>query len=272
VDNNNGLSFCEIHKYRVNEYCRACKKFICPECRLTQEHNKHLTISLNFNNLEDSIKLYILLVITNEKRDLDIIKKNALSDGDEIMDENSLKQKKNSIEEQCDKLIDNYHLIMKMIEKKLELDKKSVKIMIINTYNDIAQKINKQISEIINKLEEEIKIREDNLSKDELKYYFDEIAKKEETLEMIGDRTIKYLLTFEINQKIETTLDKIENTLDEIINEDNIFNLENRFSKEIMKINVVQNNKEDNNNNKEKKINKGILKRGQRRNGLIFGH
>jgi hypothetical protein len=95
VDNNNGLSFCEIHKYRVNEYCRACKKFICPECRLTQEHNKHLTISLNFKNLEDSIKLYILLVITNEKRDLDIIKKNALSDGDEIMDEKSLKQKKN---------------------------------------------------------------------------------------------------------------------------------------------------------------------------------
>jgi hypothetical protein len=274
VDNNNGLSFCEIHKYRVNEYCRACKKFICPECRLTQEHNKHLTISLNFKNLEDSIKLYILLVITNEKRDLDIIKKNALSDGDEIMDEKSLKQKKNSIEEKCNKLIDNYHLIMKMIEKKLELDKKSVKIMIINTYNDIAQKINKQISEIINKLEEEIKIRKDNLSKDELKYYFDEIAKKEETLEMIGDRTIKYLLTFEINRKIETTLDKIENTLDEMINEDNIFNLENRFSKEIMNINVVQINKEDNNNNnnKERKINKGILKRGQRRNALIFGH
>jgi hypothetical protein len=213
-----------------------------------------------------------LLVKTNEKRELDIIKKNALSDGDEIMDENCLKQKKNSIEEQCDKLIDNYQLILKMIEKKLELDKKSVKIMVINTYNDIAQKINKQISEIINKLEEEKKTRKDNLSKDELKYYFDEIAKKEETLEMIGDRTIKYLLTFEINRKIETTLDKIENTLDEMINEDNIFNLENRFSKEIMKINVVQNNKEDNNNNKEKKINKGILKRGQRRNGLIFGH
>ena len=270
LNNFDSLSLCEIHKLRVNEFCRACRQFICHKCRLTQEHNKHLTIRLNYKNLEESIKLYIMLVMTDEQRNLERIKNNALSDGDEIIDEKKLYQKKDSFEEKCNVIINNYNLLMKNIEKELKSEKKSYKMLVISTYNDIAQKINKQISKIINNLDEELSNRSRNLTKDELKYYFDEISKKEETLEMLGERTVKYLLSFEINRKIETALDKIENTLDEIINENNIFNLENKYSKEIMKINVVQNNKEENEFG-GKKINKGILKRGQRRNGLIFG-
>ena len=107
-----------------------------------------------------------------------------------------------------------------------------------------------------------------NLSITELKYYFDEIAKKEDTLNFIGDTTVKYLLTWEINRKIENTLDKIENTLDEIINEENLFNLEHKYNKEIMKYNINQKN-ENNHNNKKKT--KGILRsKGKRRYGLIF--
>ena len=47
--------YCDTHKYKVSEYCRTCKKFICPECRLSQKHQSHLTIRLNFKNLEESI-------------------------------------------------------------------------------------------------------------------------------------------------------------------------------------------------------------------------
>ena len=49
------------------------------------------------------------------------------------------------------------------------------------------------------------------LSVDELHYFFNEISKKEETLDLIGDSTIKYLISWEINRKIENTFDKIEN-------------------------------------------------------------
>ena len=260
--------YCDTHKYKVSEYCRTCKKFICPECRLSQKHQSHLTIRLNFKNLEESIKLYIMLVITNEKRNLDIINKNFFSGEDEVINEETLNKKKDSVNEECDKLIKNYNIFLKKLEKKINLHKKNYKAIIINTFNDIAQKISKQIGDILIKLDEVLIKRGKNLSITELKYYFDEIAKKEDTLNFIGDTTVKYLLTWEINRKIENTLDKIENTLDEIINEENLFNLDYKYNKEIMKYNINQKN-ENNDNNKKKT--KGILKsKGKRRYGLIF--
>ena len=254
---NNNLSFCEAHKYRVSEYCRTCKTFICHECRLTQMHKNHLTIKLNFNNLEESIKLYIMMVITNEKRNREIINKNAFSDGDSIIDKETLNKKKDSVNDECDKIIKNYNSLIKKIENKISKDTKNYKTIVINTFNDIALKISKQINEILNKLDDDMTKRGKKLSVDELHYFFNEISKKEETLDLIGDRTIKYLISWEINKKIEKTFDKIENTLDEIINEENIFNLDHKYNKEIMKINVIQNNKQEY-NNIDKKINKGI--------------
>ena len=111
--------------------------------------------------------------------------------------------------------------------------------------------------------------KDKKLSIEQIKYFFDEIATKEETLEFIGDRTIKYLLYWEIHNKIENAFDIIENTLDEILNEDRPFNLDNKYNKELLKFNVVNKNSEY--NQVENKMNKGILRvRGQRRNGLIF--
>ena len=84
-------------------------------------------------------------------------------------------------------------------------------------------------------------------------------------MKFIENGTIKYLLTWEINRKIEEALDIIENTLDEIINEENPFNLEHKFCQELNKIINEQNNSSNNisfnNNNKRE---------GNRRNGLIF--
>jgi hypothetical protein len=59
-----------------------------------------------------------MLIITNEQRNIDIIKKNAFSNGDIIIDEELLYKRKDSVAQQCDKMIDNYNLFMKKIEKK----------------------------------------------------------------------------------------------------------------------------------------------------------
>ena len=64
------FAFCDKHKYKVSEYCRTCRKFICQECRFEELHKEHLTIQLNLNNLEESIKLYITLLQTNEKKNV----------------------------------------------------------------------------------------------------------------------------------------------------------------------------------------------------------
>ena len=271
LNNLDNISLCELHKYKVSDYCRTCKKFICTECKLNQDHKDHLTISLNFNNLEESIKLYIMLLQTNEKRNVEIINRNAKSDGDIIISTENLANREITVIEKCDKIIKNYEFFMKKIQKKLSLDKKNYKTIIINTFNDIALKISRQINEILNKLDEFKEKKGKPLSIDELKYFFDEIAKKEETLEFIRDKTMKYLLSWEINRKLETAFEKIENTLDEILNKDKPFNLENKYNKELIKINTINNNNEKK-NNQYNHSNKSILKiRGKRRNGLIFG-
>ena len=151
---NDDCIYCDTHKYKPSEYCRTCKKFICPECRLSQKHQNHLTIRLNFSNLEESIKLYIMLVITNEKRNLDIINKNVFSGEDEIINEEALNKKKDSVNENCNKLIKNYNIFLKKLEKRINLDKKNEKTIVINTFNDIAQKISKQIGDILIQLDE----------------------------------------------------------------------------------------------------------------------
>ena len=252
------LSFCNMHKYKVTEYCRTCKKFICPECRLSEEHNDHLTIRLNFNNLEENIRLYTMLIQTNEKRNLEIINRNAFSDGDKIINSEELYQRKDFVIEKFDKIIKNYDFYMRKIEKKMSHDKKNFKTIIINTFNDIALKISKQIGDIVNKLDEIMMKKDKKLSIDEIQYFLDEIATKEETLEFIGDRTIKYLLAWEINSRVENVFDKIENTLDEIINEEKPFNLDNKYNKELLKITSNQNN--ESTSKTENKINKGILR------------
>ena len=266
IHNLDDVSFCENHKYRVTDYCRICKKFICPECRLNETHKNHLTIHLNLNNLEESIKLYLMLVQTNEKSRVKIINKNILSEGDKTLDTFYLSERQFAMSQKYNRLDENYEDFMKKINKKLTKDTK-YKNIVINTFNDIALKINRQINEILNKLSEEKKKKKNKkISLEDLQYYFDEIAKKEETLKFLENGTIKYLLTWEINRKIEETLDIIENTLDEIINEENPFNLEHKFYQELNKIinekNISSNDISFNKNNKRDK--------GHRRNGLIY--
>ena len=268
------FAFCDKHKYKVSEYCRTCKKFICQECLTNQLHKEHLTIRLNLQNLEESIKLYITLLQTNEKKNIKRIKESQNEDNNDLIDIDILTQKENDMMLKFDEIIKNYHSFMRKIDKKIGADKKKYRIMVINNFNDVAMRISMQINTILNKFDVAIKKKDANFSFEDLQYYLDEISKKEQTLELIRERTIKYLLTFEINNKVETTFDKIEATLDSINDKENPFNLDKKYNKELMKIlgsgnnfnNIITNNEQYNN----KKRNKGILKKkDKRRNGLI---
>ena len=255
------FAYCERHKYKVSEYCRICKKFICQECRYNQLHKDHLTIQLNLHNLEESIKLYIMLLQINEKNNIKKIKDGLSQQKNDLIDDIILSKKEEDIMEKFDKIIKNYHSFMNKIDKKTGNDKKKYRLMVINNFNDVALRINMQINTIINKFENDIKNKDNNFSLEELQIYLDEISKKEETLELIRERTIKYLLSFEINNQIENTFNKIETTLDEINNEINPFSLDEKYNKELMKIINIENNNIENNDINEKKQTKSILKK-----------
>ena len=258
-------AFCDKHKYKVSEYCRNCKKFICQECLFSELHKGHMTIQLNLSNLEESIRLYIMLLRTNEQKNAERIKDQDI----EMIDFDALNKKGDEMMDKFDKIITNYHSFMRKIDKKIGNDKKKYRIMVINNFNDVAMRISMQINSILNKFDLAIKKKGTNFTFDDLQYYLDEISKKEETLELIRERTVKYLLTFEINNKFETTFDKIESTLDAINNEENPFDLDAKYNKELFKILDSGNNNINKEKNNKKQIT-GILKNNyQRRNGLI---
>ena len=248
------FAYCDKHRFKVSDYCRTCKKFICQECIINQLHKEHLTIGLNSQNLEESIKLYIMILKTNEKKNLKRLNENQKRKENDLIDINILTEKEKDMMVKLDKIINKYHSIMNKIEKNIGNDKKKYRVMVINNFNDVAMRISMQISTILNQFETAMKKKYSNLTLEELKYYLDEIGKKEETLELIRERTIKYLLTFEINNKVDTTFNQIESTLDLINNEENPFNLDKIYNRELLKIISVGNKNYINNNiNTEKK-------------------
>ena len=248
------FAYCDKHRFKVSDYCRTCKKFICQECVINQLHKDHLTIGLNSQNLEESIKLYIMILKTNEKKNLKRLNESQNRKDDDLININILTEKEKDTMVKLDKIINKYHSIMNKIEKNIGNDKKKYRVMVINNFNDVAMRISMQISTILNQFETAMKKKYSNLTLEELKYYLDEIGKKEETLELIRERTIKYLLTFEINNKVDTTFNQIESTLDLINNEENPFNLDKIYNRELLKIISVGNKNYINNNiNTEKK-------------------
>ena len=250
------FAYCDKHRFKVSDYCRTCKKFICQECIINQLHKDHLTIGLNSQNLEESIKLYIMILKTNEKKNLKRLNENQNRKDDDLIDINILTEKEKDMMVKLDKIINKYHSIMNKIEKNIGNDKKKYRVMVINNFNDVAMRISMQISTILNQFETAMKKKYSNLTLEELKYYLDEIGKKEETLELIRERTIKYLLTFEINNKVDTTFNQIESTLDLINNEENPFNLDKIYNRELLKIISVGNKNYINNNINNEKNNK----------------
>ena len=249
------FAYCDKHRFKVSDYCRTCKKFICQECIINQLHKDHLTIGLNSQNLEESIKLYIMILKTNEKKNLKRLNENQNRKDDDLIDINILTEKEKDMMIKLDQIINKYHSIMNKIEKNIGNDKKKYRVMVINNFNDVAMRISMQISTILSQFDIAMK-KNPNLSLEELKYYLDEIGKKEETLELIRERTIKYLLTFEINNKVDTTFNQIESTLDLINNEENPFNLDNIYNKELLKIINIGNKNDINNNINTEKNNK----------------
>ena len=250
------FAYCDKHRFKVSDYCRTCKKFICQECIINQLHKDHLTIGLNSQNLEESIKLYIMILKTNEKKNLKRLNESQNRKDDDLIDINILTEKEKDMMVKLDKIINKYHSIMNKIEKNIGNDKKKYRVMVINNFNDVAMRISMQISTILNQFETAMKKKYSNLTLEELKYYLDEIGKKEETLELIRERTIKYLLTFEINNKVDTTFNQIESTLDLINNEENPFNLDKIYNRELLKIISVGNKNYINNNINTEKNNK----------------
>lgn len=79
VNNNNDDSpnyFCNnCNKRTLHFFCRNCQDFLCEECKKLPKHNNHLKIKIDPFNLEENIKLYIMIVQTDIEQNMKLISK-----------------------------------------------------------------------------------------------------------------------------------------------------------------------------------------------------
>ena len=241
---------CTCQRHNISVYCRNCKKFICVECKAEQKHKNHLILKLNMHNFEKNVKTYGRLIQDDIQKKIDM-NRNVFGNKNELFDHNMLIKRKERIMNKYQEVIKIYKRIMYNVDNKLKTEDKERATLVINAYNDLSQKMNKQLIELLDKLNNNYINCNKKITFNDLRSFFDEINSKEETLSFLGKDIIKYHLKNEINTKLKSSLDKIDRTLDEISDDKNPFNLDNKYYEELIKMEIIKKPKE----NKEKDLN-----------------
>ena len=232
---------CSCGKHNVSDYCRNCKKFICFECKTEQKHKNHLTIHLNMYNIEENVKNYGKLIQDDIQNKIEM-NKNIFSKN-EIIEDDILESRRKIIFEKYQEAIKTYQKIMSSVNTKLKKEDKERSSLVINAYNDLSQKMNKQLLELLDKLNKNYINCNRKIMFNDLRSFFDQINSKEETLSFLGKDIIKYHLKSLINTKLKSSLDKIDRVLDEMTNENNPFNLDYKYYEELVKMDIIKEEK-----------------------------
>ena len=229
---------CDCERHNISEYCRNCRKFICVECKTEQKHRIHSTIRLNTHKIEENVKKYGRLVQDDIQKKIDMNR--SIFTKIEVFEHNMLINRKERIINKYQEVINIYQKLMTSIDNKLKNEDKERTTLVINAYNDLSQKMNKQLLELLEKLNNNFIFQEKKILFNDLRSFFDEINSKEETLSFLGKDIIKYHLKNEINTKLKSSLDKIDRILDEITDDKNPFNLSDKFYEELIKMEIIK--------------------------------
>ena len=126
-----------------------------------------------------------------------------------------------------------YEKIINKLKNEIILDGKTKIIDLINKYNNDSLKINNNINQILKKLQDQ----KEKININDFKLYFQEMNDNEEKLININKKIFNIHLTSQLNNKINSMIDKMEKIADETIQEkNNLFNLAYNFSEELENI------------------------------------
>jgi len=224
---------CNCKRNKISFYCRNCRDFICSQCRENQDHKKHLTILLNQNNLEESIKIYLMIVLTDIQKKR-VNETNTLDSEEKFIDFFDEREKQiNNKFEKLNKLCEYY---FEHISKIIEGYKKERMKILANAYERGSIKINKDLYNINEKIKYNYIKKRKRMTFEQLEQYFEALSNKEEVLSVLSREMTKFHLIYEIKKKLNNTLNIIENALDEINNEESPFNLKEEENDELLKI------------------------------------
>lgn len=199
------------HKEKIDFYCRNCKKFICSKCRVNKEHKDHLTINVKSSYLDESVKLYAMIIQTDIETS--IPSKGIISNIGPISSNN----------ESIDK--ENQEIFHKLGLVKEKYDKIISKIG-FNPKNDIGnQKVNevkskaKMLTNDINIILKEVNDKKDKLDFEQYSQYFNQLSSKEKEWEEVTKNLPERATQFDINEKINKMYQSINSAINEFLND-----------------------------------------------------
>ena len=264
VNNNNDDSpnyFCNnCNKRTLHFFCRNCQDFLCEECKKLPKHNNHLKIKIDPFNLEENIKLYIMIVQTDIEQNIHT-------------NEEYYKQFYNN-----ENTIDNDHYRVKLIAKLEELANLYNNIihklketysknnnegidMLINEYNLNSRIISGELNNILTDLYTNFTQSRKKMGFLQFKNYFNMINEKEKNWTSITKNIIVFKVNNDINEKVKKFYEKMEKEIDELINIKKPFCLEKKeleFLDKVCGIHntepVIKSEEEDNDRIKESQI------------------
>ena len=253
--------FCNnCNKKTINFFCRNCQDFLCEECKKIPKHNNHLTIKIDPFNLEENIKLYIMIVQTDIEQN---IHANEEYYRQFYNNENSIDNEsyRNKLITKLEELANLYNNIVQKLKETYSKNDHEGMDMLINEYNLNSRIISGELNNILTDLYTNFTQSRKKMGFTQFKSYINMINEKEKNWNAITKNIIVFKVNNDINEKVKKLYEKIEKEIDELTNIKRPFCLEKKelefidkrcgISKEET---LIKNEEEENERMKESQI------------------
>ena len=264
VNNNNEDSpnyFCNnCNKRTLHFFCRNCQDFLCEECKKLPKHNNHLKIKIDPFNLEENIKLYIMIVQTDIEQNIHTNEEyyKQFYNNENTIDNDNYRVK---LIAKLEELANLYNNIIHKLKETYSKNNNEGIDMLINEYNLNSRIISGELNNILTDLYTNFTQSRKKMGFLQFKNYFNMINEKEKNWTSITKNIIVFKVNNDINEKVKKFYEKMEKEIDELINIKKPFCLEKKeleFLDKVCGIHntepVIKSEEEDNDRIKESQI------------------
>ena len=237
---------CLCGKYYISNYCRTCKQYICNHCKSKKEHESHKTVSVNTNNLIDSIKIYamslkeeITLNIENSKKYYEKFQSSK------FIEASSWKE---IIQRKYEQFYDKYQSYLNLYKVPDDSEEK------INEFLSESKNDKNEINNLINQIIQDSKKLGYKMNLDEFKDYYDKLSQIDDKIIKISKNTTIFIKNYELNEKFDYINKEIEKILDLALDDHNFIGYDKPLENEDdnnQNNNEVNNGEKDSFNNEE---------------------
>jgi hypothetical protein len=243
----NSEFLCHCKNDLINNYCRNCKLFICNYCRNNKIHKYHRTIQIETNNLVESTKLYAITlqseILSNIRSSQDYYKKFQNNNFIDAFSRQEIIKRK----------YENVYEIYQNILNELKIYENNESD--ISDYINKAKKENQEIEGILTEIHIKYNYNNSNKTKrmtqNEFNNYFYILGEKEDKLENMSSKIYAIRINYEINEKLNEINEQIESILDKVLNEKNLLGIDDTTMNIYNLILKKNREKEENNENNE---------------------